>query len=45
MKLSLLSILLGVGFAAPQIYGIVNPQKLSARHTLIAACRTKNEKF
>lgn len=30
MKLSLLSILLGLGFAAPQIYGIVNPQKLAA---------------
>jgi hypothetical protein len=30
MKLSLLSILLGLGFAAPQIYGIVNPQKFAA---------------
>jgi hypothetical protein len=30
MKLSLLSILLGLGFAAPQIYGITNPQKFAA---------------
>lgn len=30
MKLSLLSILLGLGFAAPQIYGIINPQKFAA---------------
>ena len=30
MKLSLLSILLGLGFAAPQIYGITNPQKFTA---------------
>jgi hypothetical protein len=30
MKLSLLSILLGLGVAAPQIYGIVNPQKFAA---------------
>jgi hypothetical protein len=30
MKLSLLSILLGLGLAAPQIYGLVNPQKLAA---------------
>lgn len=30
MKLSLLSILLGLGFAAPQIYGILNPQKFAA---------------
>src|SRR5277367_2588590 len=29
MSLSLLSILLGLGFAAPQIYGIVNPQKFA----------------
>lgn len=29
MKLSLLSILLGLGFAAPQIYGITNPQKFA----------------
>lgn len=30
MKLSLLSILLGLGLATPQIYGIVNPQKFAA---------------
>lgn len=30
MKLSLLTILLGLGLGAPQIYGIVNPQKFSA---------------
>src|ERR1700722_604228 len=30
MKLSFLSILLGLGFAAPQIYGIINPQKFAA---------------
>jgi hypothetical protein len=30
MKLSLLSILLGVGMGLPQIYGIANPQKFAA---------------
>src|SRR5260221_4586521 len=30
MKLSLLSILLGLGLGAPQIYGILNPQKFAA---------------
>lgn len=30
MKLSLLSILLGLGLGAPQVYGIVNPQKFAA---------------
>jgi len=30
MKLSLLSILLGLGLGLPQIYGLANPQKLSA---------------
>ncbi|MGH7951660.1 MAG: hypothetical protein ACREFE_07040 [Limisphaerales bacterium] len=30
MKLSLLSILLGIGLGAPQIYGIANPQKFAA---------------
>jgi hypothetical protein len=30
MKLSLLSILLGVGMSLPQIYGITNPQKFAA---------------
>src|SRR5690242_5189149 len=30
MKLSLLSILLGLGLGAPQIYGLVNPQKFAA---------------
>jgi hypothetical protein len=30
MKLSLLSILLGLGLGAPQIYGIMNPQKFAA---------------
>jgi len=30
MKLSLLSILLGLGLGAPQIYGIFNPQKFAA---------------
>src|SRR5208282_2551329 len=30
MRLSLLSILLGVGMSVPQIYGIANPQKFAA---------------
>ncbi len=30
MKLSLLSILLGVGMSVPQIYGVMNPQKFAA---------------
>ena len=30
MKLSLLSILLGLGVAVPQVYGIANPQKFAA---------------
>src|SRR5258708_20207257 len=30
MKLSLLSILLGLGLGGPQIYGMVNPQKFAA---------------
>jgi hypothetical protein len=30
MKLSLLAVLLGAGFAAPQIYGLANPQKFAA---------------
>ncbi|HEY5297547.1 MAG TPA: hypothetical protein VIK59_06460 [Verrucomicrobiae bacterium] len=30
MKLSLLSILLGVGMSVPQIYGLANPQKFAA---------------
>jgi hypothetical protein len=30
MKLSLLSILLGLGLGAPQIYGLVNPQRFAA---------------
>jgi hypothetical protein len=30
MKLSLLAILLGAGFALPQIYGLVSPQKFAA---------------
>jgi len=30
MRLSLLSILLGLGLGAPQIYGLVNPQKFAA---------------
>jgi len=30
MKLSLLSILLGVGLGAPQVYGIIYPQKFAA---------------
>ena len=30
MKLSLLSILLGLGVAMPQVYGIANPQKFAA---------------
>ncbi|HXE41937.1 MAG TPA: hypothetical protein VN516_02845 [Candidatus Baltobacteraceae bacterium] len=30
MRLSLLSILLGLGLGAPQIYGIINPQKFAA---------------
>lgn len=30
MKLSLLSILIGVGMSVPQIYGIANPQKFAA---------------
>jgi hypothetical protein len=30
MKLSLLSILLGLGMSVPQIYGVMNPQKFAA---------------
>jgi hypothetical protein len=30
MKLSLLTILLGLGLGAPQIYGLVHPQKFAA---------------
>lgn len=30
MKLSLLTILLGLGFGAPQVYGLINPRKFAA---------------
>ena len=30
MKLSLLTILLGVGLSVPQVYGLANPQKFAA---------------